>query len=115
MLAIEKLKTMFERNKDPSFWSYNMTEASKLCTSELDWRHFYAFATNPHGYDPEKVASMKTVGDLPASELEHCIKPLPDHMVSHVFENGRETIIHTKNEQDTESDDEKAPVPGSPE
>ena len=113
MDAIEKLKEMFKTHKDPSFWSYNMIEASKLCTSEMDWKHFYAFATNPHKYNPDAVQAMKTIGDLPESEVTDCIKPLPEHMVPHVFENGTETIIHTRNEtpdekiQETDSDDEK--------
>ena len=38
-------------------------------------------------------------------ELSNCIKPLPDGMVPHVFENGQETIIHTRNEKSM--DDEK--------
>ena len=109
MNAIEKLQRMFQQNTDPSFWSHNIIEASKLCRSENEWKHFYAFMTNPKGYKKELVEASKTMKDLTESELTDCIKPLPEGMVPHVFRNGDETIIHTKKteEKSLDSDDEK--------
>ena len=105
MKAIEKLQCMFQTNTDPSFWSHNIIEASKLCKTQSEWKHFYAFMTNPKAYNRDLVEQSKTVGDLAKEELTDCIKPLPDGMVPHVFENGQETIIHTRNEKSM--DDEK--------
>jgi hypothetical protein len=112
MEAIERIKTLFKVNKDPSFWSHNITESSKLCRTEMDWKHFYAYITNPSGYNPEHIEQMKTLGDLPANETEGCIKPLPEYMVEDVYKNGDETVIHTRNNATSPtsiptSDDEK--------
>ena len=47
------------------------------------------------------------MNDIPEDTLDP-IKPLPEQMVEHVFKNGDETIIHTKNaEKQQEIDDEK--------
>jgi|AP95_1055475.scaffolds.fasta_scaffold396806_1 hypothetical protein len=106
MNAIDKLQAMFKQNTDPSFWGHNIMEASKLCRTENDFKHFYAFMTNPLMYNKEAVEHSKTMKDLSAEDLVGCIKPLPEGMVPHVFENGNETIIYTKNEM-KEEDDEK--------
>ena len=108
MNAIDKLQSMFQDNTDPSFWSHNIMEASKLCRSDNEWKHFYAFMTNPQTYNKDKVDASPTMKDISEDKLIKSIKPLPDNMVEHVFQNGAETIIHTKNEENTpESDDEK--------
>ena len=107
MNAIEKLQRMFQQNTDPSFWSHNIIESSKLCRNDNDWKHFYAFMLNPQTYNKDKVDVARTMNDLSDDMLDQ-IKPLPDKMVEHVFKNGDETIIHTKNEEKMpEEDDEK--------
>ena len=63
--------------------------------------------TNPQTYNKDKVDVSRTMNDLSDDTLDP-IKPLPEQMVEHVFKNGDETIIHTKNEEKMpESDDEK--------
>ena len=107
MNAIEKLQCMFKQNTDPSFWSHNIIESSKLCRNDNDWKHFYAFMLNPQTYNKDKVDVSRTMNDIPEEMLDP-IKSLPEQMVEHVFKNGDETIIHTKNEEKMpEEDDEK--------
>jgi hypothetical protein len=100
MEAINELKRLGKSRSAPSFWSQNIIDAHELCKNETDHRHFYAFMTDPHNYDPTKVGTMKTLGDrVDEPDFHSDIKELPDALTQDVYKNGNEVFIRTRRKE----------------
>jgi hypothetical protein len=111
MKAINEFKRLIKTRSDPSFWTQNIIDAHELCKSKNDHKHFWGFLTNPHGYDPTKIADMRTLGDRMDDPDYKCgIKPLPDELTQDIYKNGNEIIIRTRRKDTAAIDDEKCPV-----
>ena len=97
MEAINEFKRLIKTRTDPSFWTANIIAAHELCKSKNDHKHFWAYLTNPHGYDPKKVEHMKTLGDRVDDPDYTCgIEDLPEGLTQDVYQNGAEITIRTR-------------------
>lgn len=99
--AIEKLNNLMTDRNHPSWWSENISDASKLLECKRDWTLFYAYLADKNSYDPEK--EYVTMGDVD-------ITPIPDlhpELEEIIYMNGDETIIHVRRKV-LDTDDEKS-------
>ena len=114
MEAINEFKRLIKTRTDPSFWETNIVDAHAFCKSENDQKHYWAFLTNPQGYDPTKVENIKTLGErVDDPDFKSNIKDLPEELTQDIYQNGSETIIRTRRKDTVlieNDDDEKCPV-----
>ena len=113
--AIERLIQLSKERPDSSFWDTNIIEAHELCTTELDYKHFWCYLTNPAEYNPALVADIRTIGDhideMSVDEIaKPVILPLPDYMEEIVHQNGNHITIEQRHKRmELDEDDEKNP------
>ena len=100
-LAIEKVNTLFETRDGAEWWGANIIEASAHLKDQKDWTKFYTYISAPHKFDPNE--ELEPIGDNP---MEIDFK-YPDFMKEIRVQNGTETIIHIKNMNLYDQEDEK--------
>ena len=100
--AIEELKRLSAKHPDPGFWAHNIVTAHALCKTDLDYKHFWSYLSNPEAYNPDQVAETRTLGDRidELSELELAnsvvVPELPACMCEVVHRNGNHVMIEHK-------------------
>ena len=101
--AIEKLNNLMTDRNHPSWWSENISDASKLLECKRDWTLFYAYLAQGKDFDREReYVTMEDVILDPRPELHPDLEEIYYH-------NGEETTIHVRRKQD-EVDDEKIEI-----
>ena len=99
--AIRETNDLFKRRSDPTFWAANLIDGSKSLKTPEQWTHYYAFISNPNNYDPSKIYK-------PMDPNETIIYDKHPNLKVERFGNGpEETIIHLKNMNLREVEDEK--------
>ena len=99
--ALEKLNNLLTERNHPSWWSDNISDASKLLESKRDWTLFYAYLADKDQYDPEKeYITMEDVKITPIPDLHPDLEEI-------YYENGTEILIHVKRKA-PDTDDEKS-------
>jgi hypothetical protein len=107
--SIEHYKKLCQTRSDLGFWAENIFDCEKLASSPQEQKHFYAYLTNPNGYDFETVEQTETLGDLEKrGELPEC-EPADERQIAEVYKNGNDYKIYVRNVVDDEKDDEKMP------
>ena len=107
--AILKTKALFKERDRAEDWSQNILEGSEGLSSRDDWTRYYTFLADPEGFDPDTPVG-ETIN--PAETID----PLPSTLKSFETQNGTETIIHVRNvdwmnqEEEKTEDDEKQPA-----
>ena len=107
--SIEFFKEIIKKGSDPGFWAENIFDCEKLASSPQEQKHFYAYLTNPNGYDFETVEQTETLGDLEKRGELPEDEPADERQTAEVFQNGNDYKIFVRNVVDDEKDDEKMP------
>ena len=100
--SIANTLNLFKQKKMAEQWSQNIIDGSKLLTTPLQWKHFYCWLANPHGYNEKEVDS------LPVDTEPPVIEPYAECMHVETFVNGNETQIHVTNTRFNDENDEKS-------
>lgn len=112
--SIEFFKEIIKKRSDPGFWAENIIESERLAKTPQELKHFYAYITNPHTYNYEKVEKThETLGDLESRGELPPPDPADERMTADVYKNGCEYKIFVRNntvkEDVDEENDEKRP------
>ena len=104
--SLRKTKELFKRRNTAEDWARNLLEGSRRLKTAHDWDQFYAFITDPLGFeDGEMVEKMGTCS------MQEGIPPeYPSFMKVVKTMNGNETMIHVVNTNYRCEDDEKNPL-----
>ena len=102
----ESMKTtvdLFKRRNRAEDWSRNLIEGSQKLTTGEQWKHYYAWLSNPTSYDEDEVNQLAVVGDTVPTNLEE----YPESLKVDTFQNGKETLfLVTHRNQDDEKSGE---------
>ena len=89
-------------------------DCEALCVDIHEQKHFFAYITNPHVYDYDKVEKSETMGDLELRgellDYKADVFKTDERQEAEVFKNGVELKIFVRNKAIDEEDDEKCPV-----
>ena len=104
--AIKNVDRLFALFPGAESWSENLIKASRELKDPADWTLFYAYITDPTNFDSTKKYS--TIGHkFDSMQMD----PYPKNFTVDEYNNGvHDTIIHVRNMNLYDVDDEKNPV-----
>lgn len=100
--CVKKTTDLFKRRNLAEDWANNLIEGSKGLVTGNQWKHFYAWLSNPNNYNELEVNALETVG----TELPSNLGDYPDYMKVETFQNGVETLVYVTH-KDKGGEDEK--------
>ena len=104
--SIRKTKELFKRRNTAEDWARNLLEGSRRLNTEKDWDTYYAFITNPLGFEEGEI-----VEKMGTCSIHEGVPPeYPSFMKVVKTMNGNETMIHIVNTNSRCEDDEKNPM-----
>ena len=101
--CVKKTTELFKRRNLAEEWANNLIEGSKGLTTGNQWKHFYAWLSNPDNYNEEEVNALKTIG----TEIPSNLEDYPDYMKVETFQNGVETLVYVTHKDKEDEEDEK--------
>ena len=75
--AFLKTEELFRKHKSAESWSDNIIRGSEELRTKRQWKHFYSYLANPHGYNEAAVEKQTTIGEEERTE----VASYPDNMV----------------------------------
>lgn len=101
MTSIKILKQNFKKHNHSRSWASNIIDASKHLSTRAEWCHFYHYLANPHNYSFDCVViGEEYLEEKPDLTQDPRFKTI-------IYKNGKEAVIHLKNQDYPEESDEK--------